>query len=139
MTSMTQQEQEKFFSDLHVGVLALNDEGHGPLAVPIWYDYQPGGELLFLTGPNSRKGNLLEIGIRVSLVAQTENPPYKYVSVEGSIVSIAAAEEDDLLKMAIRYLGSKAGRKYAENNPVTGSVVVRVIPDRWLAVDYSKT
>tara|TARA_B100001105_G_C22046543_1_gene296363 strand:+ start:110 stop:529 length:420 start_codon:yes stop_codon:yes gene_type:complete len=139
MTSMTQQEKEEFLSDLHVGVLALNDDGNGPLTAPIWYDYKPGGELLFLTGPKSRKGNLLEVGIRVSLVAQTENPPYKYVSVEGSIASIAAAEEGDLLKMAIRYLGSKAGKQYAESNSGTGSVVVRVTPDRWLAVDYSKT
>ena len=135
---MTQQEKEEFLSDPHVGVLALNDGTHGPLTVPIWYDYQPGGELFFLTGPKSLKGKLLEVGVRVSLVAQTENPPYKYVSIEGSVVSIRTTKQDDLLKMAIRYLGSNAGKKYVESNSGDGGVLVRVTPDRWLAVDYSK-
>ncbi|MDP6916812.1 MAG: pyridoxamine 5'-phosphate oxidase family protein, partial [SAR86 cluster bacterium] len=100
MTTMTETEKQEFLADLHVGILSLNDNSKGPLTVPIWYDYEPGGELWFITGPDSLKGKLLEVGVRLSLVAQSEEPPYKYVSVEGPVVSIDESTEDDLLAMA---------------------------------------
>ncbi|GIS74459.1 MAG: hypothetical protein CM1200mP12_01780 [Gammaproteobacteria bacterium] len=78
----------------------------------------PGGELWFITGPNSLKGKLLEVGVRLSLVAQSEEPPYKYVSVEGPVVSISESTEDDLLAMAVRYLGETGGQQYTENSKV---------------------
>ena len=62
MTHMTQAEKEAFLADLHVGIIALSDGENGPLTVPIWYDYEPGGDLWVLTGPNSRKGKLLLLG-----------------------------------------------------------------------------
>ena len=96
------------------------------------------GELWFITGPNSLKGKLLEIGVRLSLVAQSEEPPYKYVSVEGPVVSIDESTEDDLLAMAVRYLGETGGKQYTENSNGSGGVLVRVEPERWLAVDYGK-
>ena len=139
MTSMTQQERQDFLADLHVGVLSLSDDSRGPLTVPIWYDYNPGGELWFLTGPDSRKGKLLEVGVHLSLLAQSEDPPYKYVSVEGPVTSIDEANKDDLLAMAVRYLGTEAGKQYTENSETGGGVIVRVKPERWLSVDYAKT
>ena len=139
MTRMTHQEAQGFLADLHVGVLSLTDDSRGPLTVPIWYDYQPEGDIFFITGPNSRKGKLLKVGVRLSLVAQSEDPPYKYVSVEGPVTSIGKANKDDLLDMAIRYLGSEEGKKYTGNTETKGGVIVRVKPDRWLSVDYSKT
>ena len=138
MTAMTETEKQEFLADLHVGVLSLNDNSKGPLTAPIWYDYEPGGELWFITGPNSLKGKLLEVGVRLSLVAQSEEPPYKYVSVEGPVVSIDESTEDDLLAMAVRYLGETGGQQYTENSNSSGGVLVRVKPERWLAVDYGK-
>ena len=58
--SMTTDEKEVFLAGLHVGILALNEPGRGPLAVPVWYDYEPGGELWFVTGKDSRKARLGE-------------------------------------------------------------------------------
>ena len=138
MTAMNETEKQEFLADLHVGVLSLNDNSKGPLSAPIWYDYEPGGELWFITGPNSLKGKLLEVGVRLSLVAQSEEPPYKYVSVEGPVVSIDESTEDDLLAMAVRYLGETGGKRYPENSNGSGGVLVRVKPERWLAVDYGK-
>ena len=138
MTAMTTTEKQEYLADLHVGVLSLNDNSKGPLTAPIWYDYEPGEELWFITGPNSLKGNLLEVGVRLSLVAQSEEPPYKYVSVEGPVVSIRESTEDDLLSMAVRYLGETGGKRYTENSNGSGGVLVRVKPERWLAVDYGK-
>ena len=138
MTRMTQQEKEQFLADLHVGVLGINRSDLGPLTVPIWYSYEPGGELQFITGRQSAKGKLLDEGVRVTLCAQSEDPPYQYVSVEGAIVSISP-EDGEILPMAKRYLGEERGSAYAEQSIEANSVVVRVLPDNWLAVDYGKT
>ena len=138
MTAMTKEKKQDFLAGLHVGVLSLNDNSKGPLTAPIWYDYEPGEELWFITGPNSLKGKLLEAGVRLSLVAQSEEPPYKYVSVEGPVVSIDESTEDDLLAMAVRYLGEDGGKQYAANSNTSGGIVVRVKPERWLSVDYGK-
>ena len=138
MTAMTETEKQEYLAGLHVGVLSLNDNSNGPLTAPIWYDYEPGGELWFITGSNSLKGKLLQVGVRLSLVAQSEEPPYKYVSVEGPVVSIDESTEDELLAMAVRYLGETGGQQYIEYSNGSGGVLVRVKPERWLAVDYEK-
>jgi len=41
---MTKQERETFLADLHVGIISVPEQGRGPLTVPIWYLYEPGGQ-----------------------------------------------------------------------------------------------
>ena len=140
---MTKQERGAFLADVHVGVISIAEEGRGPLTVPIWYTYEPGGELRIMTGRQSRKGSLLARAGRFSLCAQSESPPYKYVSVEGPIVATEAADiERDLRPLARRYLGKEGGDRYVEetrNLPThTDNVLIRMRPDRWLTTDYSK-
>lgn len=94
-----------------------------------------------ITGTESRKGKLLKAGDRVSLAVQSENPPYKYVSVEGPITDIKNSSQEELLSMAIRYLGQEQGKAYAKANASVSegrSILVSVTPEHWLAVDYSK-
>ena len=101
--TMTKEEREAFLADVHVGVISVAEDGHGPLTVPVWYSYEPGGEVRIITARASRKGKLLERAGRFSLCAQTETPPYKYVSVEGPIVAIEAADlERDRRPLATR-------------------------------------
>jgi PPOX class probable F420-dependent enzyme len=134
---MTAAEKQAFLAEPHVGVLAIPRPDAGPLTVPVWYDYRPGGSLWFITGRNSRKGRLLATGTRISLCAQTEDAPYRYVSIEGPVAAIEPTT-DQLLPMAVRYLGDKQGRAYAAGSAEDDSVVVLVSPERWLAVDYGK-
>lgn len=138
MTHMTAAEKQAFLADVHVGVLSIPRGDDAPLTVPVWYDYEPGGELWFITGRDSRKGRLLRVGGAISLCAQQEALPYRYVSVEGPVVGIEDAG-DEIVPMAQRYLGDAGGRQYAERNAGDGSVVVRMRPARWLAVDYGKS
>lgn len=134
--SMTPAEREAFLADVHVGILAINRDGKGPLALPIWYLYEDGQVLIGMDG-DSLKAKLLRAAGRATLTAQTETPPYQYVSVEGP-VTIAAEQRDDL-EMASRYLGPELGRWYAENNPSTEkSVIVRLTPERWITADFGK-
>jgi nitroimidazol reductase NimA-like FMN-containing flavoprotein (pyridoxamine 5'-phosphate oxidase superfamily) len=141
--AMSKDEREAFLAALHVGVISLEEPGRGPLTVPIWYAYEPGGDVRFLTDRDSRKGRLLRVGRRISFLAQSEQVPYAYVSVEGPIVSIEASDRDrDALPIAQRYLGAELGRQYvaatAEERNAGGSVLVRMRPERWLTVDYKK-
>jgi hypothetical protein len=53
-------------------------------------------------------------------------------------VSIDESSDDDLLAMAVRYLGEDGGKQYAANSNTSGGIIVRVKPERWLAVDYGK-
>ena len=140
---MTRAEREAFLAGVHVGVVAIAEPGRAPLSVPIWYGYEPGGELWIVTERGSRKGRLLERAGRLSLCVQTEEPPYRYVSVEGPITSIEPADvERHTRPLARRYLGRDLGDRYIE---ATGgaasraeSVVVRMRPERWLSTDYAK-
>jgi len=139
--AMTKQEREDFLADLHVGILSVVEEGRGPLTVPIWYSYAPDGEVRVVTGRTSRKTRLIRRAGRFSLCAQTEKPPYKYVSVEGPIVAIEPADlERDRRPLAHRYLGVQAGDRYIEKTraETVENVLVRMRPERWLTVDYGK-
>ena len=138
--AMSAQEREQFLAGLHVGVLSVAaGEGRGPLAVPVWYDYQPGGQVNVITGRSSRKGQAIAAAGRMSLCAQDENPPYRYVSVEGPVV-IEELDLDERLAMARRYLGPEAGDRYVASNPDPAgeNVMILMTPERWLSVDYGK-
>ena len=48
---MSRQEREEFLAGLHVGVLSVaSQDGGGPLTVPVWYTYSPGGTVNVSTG-----------------------------------------------------------------------------------------
>jgi nitroimidazol reductase NimA-like FMN-containing flavoprotein (pyridoxamine 5'-phosphate oxidase superfamily) len=139
--TMTKEEREAFLADVHVAVLSVADDGHGPLVVPIWYSYEPGGDIRIITGRASRKGKLLERAGRFSLCVQSEAPPYyKYVSVEGPIVAVDMPDlERDRRPLARRYFGTELGDRYIEDNrDEVGSALFRMRPQRWLTVDYGK-
>ena len=139
--SMTTEEREEFLAGLHVGVLGIEREDGPPLTVPIWYAYEPGGELWFLTSPDSVKGRLIQRAMRVSLCAQSESLPYRYVSVEGKVTISPADKELHSRPMARRYLGEVGGDRYTDSGAGEedgDSVRVSMIPERWFTVDYSK-
>ena len=140
MSQLTQADKQAFLSDLHVCTLAIPQPGKGPLLAPIWYDYEPGQQVRFIMGPDSRKAKLLAQGTRVSLCVQNEAPPYAYVSVEGPVSAIEACTEQALKDMAVRYLGAKDGEQYANSLPgAEKAKLVTVQPETWLAMDFSRS
>lgn len=137
---MSVDERQKFLADLHVGIISIPRGKRAPLTVPIWYDYEPGGKVWILTQSGSLKGKALRNCEYISLCAQTENPPYQYVTVEGKF-EISDSNQEAGLKMAIRYLGEDMGRQYAEgsgNDEDNGGIIISFKPENWLTVDYSK-
>jgi len=136
--TMTREEREQFLGGVHVGVLSVASvDSGGPLAVPVWYSYQPGGTVKVITGGSTRKAAAIRAAGRFSLCTQDERPPYKYVTVEGP-VAIEEASHDERLALARRYLGPEGGDAYVSANPTGGQIVVRMTPEHWLTVEYGK-
>ena len=68
--TMSKGEREAFLADLHVGVFSVVGDGETPVTAPIWYSYEPGGTVSFITGKTSRKAVLIEREQRLSLCAR---------------------------------------------------------------------
>ncbi len=138
MPKMSRPEREQYLADVHVGVVAVERADRAPLAVPIWYGYRPGGEVLLWTESESIKHKLIRDAGRFSITVQDEEPPYKYVTAEGNVTGIGPAGDNDVRTIAVRYLGAEAGGLFADQNLTPTSIIIRMRPERWLSTDYSK-
>ena len=145
-TTMTKAEREAFLAETHVAVISVAENGRAPLTIPVWYDYEPGGTVRFVTDESSRKAALIRAAGRISLCVQTETVPYKYVSIEGPVTIDTPDVERDGKGIAYKYLGKQLGDLYlaqvaaqraegVNNRPI----LVRLTPERWLSVDYTKS
>ena len=135
--SMTQDEREAFLAELHVAVIAVDEPGRGPLAMPIWYLYQD-RQVLLSMATDSVKAQLLRAAGRATLTVQSETAPYQYVCVEGPVT--IEPKFHDALELATRYLGPEFGQWYVDANPDTGETVTVVLrPEHWRTHDYHKT
>jgi hypothetical protein len=94
-----------------------SDTSGSPLAMPVWYTYEPGGTVNVITGRGTRKAMAIRAAGRFSLCAQDERPPYKYVTVEGPVVVVEDATEDERRDLARGYLGPEDGGAYVAANP----------------------
>ncbi len=138
---MSAAEREEFLAGVHVGVLsvAVGRDGR-TLAVPVWYSYQPGGLVTVLTGRRSRKAAAIRAAGRLGVCVQDDSPPYRYVSVEGPMVSEEELDPAERLAMARRYLGAAGSDRYVTDNPdpERENVAFRMRPERWLTQDQGK-
>lgn len=138
--AMSRAEREAFLAATHVGIVSVAEPGRGPLTIPVWYRYEPGGAVSFVTGARSRKAVLMRQAGRIGFCVQNEAPPYKYVSIEGPATFGEPDFERDLRQVALRYLGAQMGEAYvamlaADPAP---TVLIQLTPARWYSADYSK-
>jgi nitroimidazol reductase NimA-like FMN-containing flavoprotein (pyridoxamine 5'-phosphate oxidase superfamily) len=133
---MSTASREEFLAGVHVGVLSVaSGQATRTLAVPVWYSYQSGGLLTVLTGRRSRKARAIRTAGRFGLCVQIDSPPYRYVSVEGPVLSEEEPDPAERLALARRYLGTEGGDRYIADNPDPGreNVAFRMRPERWLS------
>jgi hypothetical protein len=72
-------------------------------------------------------------------VVQTEEAPYKYVSVEGPVVAGDSPPTlEQALTIAGRYLAPEPAAEYVSAALGEHSLLVRVRPERWLSNDQGK-
>jgi nitroimidazol reductase NimA-like FMN-containing flavoprotein (pyridoxamine 5'-phosphate oxidase superfamily) len=139
MRAFSATEREEFLEAKHVAVLSVAaTDGRPPAAVPIWYDYAPGGHIRITTGASSRKARLIEQAGAVTLVVQHEDLPYQYVVVEGTVLETTVPTPEEVqLAIAIRYLGEEGGRAFVRSLEGHDSALFTIRPDRWLSADFS--
>lgn len=141
-TRMTIEEREAFLAEPRIAVISIPEDGRGPLTVPVWYLYDPGGDVRIWTGRNTRKARLLQSAPRISLCVQDPKPPYRYVSVEGPVSIEPVQFERDVQPMAYHYYGLEKGAQFLASiggeEGVAEDILVRLHPERWLTVDYSR-
>lgn len=131
-------EREAFLAEVRVAVVAIAVPGRGPLTVPLWYAYTPGGDIGLWMDGDSHKIKCLRRQGRLSLCVQDTARPYRYVSVEGPVTHIAPIDWTlELEPLVARYLGTTEAANYlaAFGGPtgVEGDVYVRVQAAHWRA------
>jgi uncharacterized protein len=139
-------EREDFLAQPHIGVLSVaSDSDRPPLTVPVWYAYQPGGNITFFTGTDgrrARKTRLLERAGTLSFCVQRAEHPYKYVTVEGTVIDVERKPSvADVVAIVRRYLPEDAAQGFAEAevaNPAGTFTLFTVRPDRWLSFDFAE-
>lgn len=140
--AMTVEERQAFLAQVHVAVLAVaGGDGRAPLAVPVWYDYRPGGEVSLITERDSRKTTLIRGAGRVSLCVQGTELPYRYATVEGPVTAIEdSVTVEQRRALASRYLGPAGAGEYVESTADATERMVRILmrPEHWLTRDYTK-
>ncbi|MEU1616532.1 pyridoxamine 5'-phosphate oxidase family protein [Streptomyces sp. NPDC005722] len=135
---LSREERESFLSEPHVAALGVAaGDDRGPLMVPIWYSYEPGGLPWILTGAGSRKMTLLRAAGRFSLLVQRTEPTPRYVSVEGPVTEVTEGSGALHRAMAGRYLSGGALDRFVAmaEEQLADHVVVRMRPERWLTAD----
>ncbi|WP_405060238.1 pyridoxamine 5-phosphate oxidase [Kribbella sp. NBC_01505] len=136
--------REAFLAASHVAIVSITQpDGRPPMASPVFYHYETGGDLTFFTntlGRKTRKADLLADAGALTVTVQTEDMPYKYVTVEGAIVSANPAAPDDMEKIAQRYMPAEYAQGFVQNefaHPESAPVLYTVRPTRWFSSDLS--
>ncbi|AYY11885.1 pyridoxamine 5'-phosphate oxidase family protein [Actinobacteria bacterium YIM 96077] len=131
-------ERERFLAQPHVAALSVAaGADRGPLTVPIWYQYSPGGEAWILTQSTGRKTGLIEAAGRFSLMVQRVEPTVRYVSVEGPVTRTVPMTDALLAELAHRYLPEEKAGPFMEisKSEHGDQVVIFMRPERWFSSD----
>lgn len=139
--ALSRDEREQFLAQPHIAALSVHaGEGRGPLTVPIWYQYGPGGQPWVLTGVGSRKHRLIEAAGHFSLMAERLEPSIRYVAVDGPVSRIEPGTDDHLVEMTKRYLPPENVDGYLElaRSDHGDAVVIFLDPQHWLSADLGR-
>ena len=130
MTTASEQ-AETFLSEPQVGVLATVDGRGRPHAMPIWYLYE-NDEIIISAGRGSQKHRNLERNPWATLVVDRRETPYYALMVRGKAEVGPPLDFEGELRMASRYLGDEAGRRYVESIQGRDGISIRFTPESWL-------
>jgi nitroimidazol reductase NimA-like FMN-containing flavoprotein (pyridoxamine 5'-phosphate oxidase superfamily) len=136
--ALTQSEREQFLAESRVAALSVYaGDTRGPLTVPIWYQYTPGGEPWILTGPASRKGRLIEATGYFSLMVERTEPTVRYVAVDGAVSRIEPGTDALLEEMVRRYLPPEKVDAYLEfaHREHGEHIAIYMQPQHWVSAD----
>lgn len=140
--AMSKESRDAFLAEVRVAVLGVVDPrgDSAPLQVPVWYSYQPGGNITVLTARAAIKTKFIQEAGRFSICVQDDTAPYRYVSVEGPLVAV-----DDPMNpvvreaMVHRYLDREAAAEYlaATQDQLVDDIAIYLRPQRWRTADFA--
>jgi hypothetical protein len=136
--ALSRDEREQFLAEPHIGALSVVESpDRAPLIVPIWYQYEPGGELWISTGTESRKAKAIQAAGRFSLLVERTEPTVRYVSVEGPVTRISPGNPEQSREIAARYLPADKVEKWLEyeRTQLPEHVTIHLRPERWASAD----
>jgi nitroimidazol reductase NimA-like FMN-containing flavoprotein (pyridoxamine 5'-phosphate oxidase superfamily) len=131
-------DREQFLAEPHIAALSVSDgPGRGPLTVPIWYQYAPGGEVWILTEARSRKARLIEAAGRFTLMVDRVTPTTRYVSVEGPVTRTIPGTDELRREITERYLPPEQAKAYLKlaEAEFGEEIAIYLRPERWLSAD----
>src|SRR5215469_8946021 len=137
-SSLSVRDREFFLAEPHVAALSVSaGQGRGPLTVPIWYQYAPGGEAWVLTEAGSRKTRLIAAAGRFTLMVDRVMPTVRYAMVEGPVTATVPGTDELVREIAARYLPPDKVPGYLEfaKTELGEQVAIYLRPERWLTAD----
>jgi PPOX class probable F420-dependent enzyme len=105
------------------------------LLSPVWHQWRDGG-FDVSTGADDLKARHLRRDPRASVVVYDNDPPYRGLEVRGAARLVPDPDNATLRRIAVRYLGEKAGNAYADA-ATWESVVIRLEPGNLRAWDFA--
>lgn len=136
--SLSEKARQELLAGRHVAILSIPNGDEAPFASPIWYGYEPGGDIRILIHNRSLKARRMPMGVRVSFTVHTEDPTL-WTSAEGPVVSIHEVDFDSEFRTLVdRYIDDPAGQiEFMEQyRPIADEFICLTIrPERWRGND----
>lgn len=135
---MTAEERDAFLKEPRIAIVCVEQPNGAPLAVPIWFGYDPNVGIWISTTDDSLKAKRLRAAGRFTLVVQDEERPHRYVSTEGPVVEFRPVDpEKDIRPMAEVYAPDEVEMYVEASSQIPSSLVV-MKPEIWRSMDQSK-
>lgn len=137
MRTMTTEEAYAFLeAGTRTGKVASTKADGRAHVTPVWFVVD-GDDLVFMTWHESAKAKHFRRDPRASLLVDLEEPPFAYVLAEGTVT--ISEDLDDLRWFATqiggRYMGEDRADEYGARNGVAGELLIRLTPERLIALD----
>ncbi len=117
-------------------VAVVRQDG-SPTVAPVWFVLEEDDTIVFTTHRDTVKGRSIVRDGRIALCVDDERPPFAFVRVSGTATWEDGAPDllDYATRVGARYMGADRAEEFGRRNAVAGELVVRVRPERVVAVD----
>ena len=129
MTVLTPAVKE-FLAGPHVAALASVRPDGRPHLAPVWFEYD-GREFVISAFRDTQKHKNLARKTSAALSIFTHDMPYRQVTVEGSVRIGGPLDNVWRERVAVRYLGERAGKAYAHDTAEIDMLAVHLRPTKW--------
>ena len=129
---------EEFLRQPNVAALSSVRPDGRPHVTPVWYEFS-GGEFTVSTFRSAQKlKNVARKGF-ASLCIYTQELPYRLVIVEGTARVGSPVDNVWRERVASRYLGEAAGRRYVRDTADWDVVAIHIRPIKWAMEGFSES